>query len=97
MIISLPQNLNEGRVLRISSAARTQTIGDSAADTFMFEVQLDALVDRIYGLTDEEMAIFDDNGRSDAETQRKEAPHPASPRKRGKPAAEEPMDDEVLE
>ena len=48
-------------------------------------------------LTDEEIAIVEGNGRPDAETQRKASPPPASPRKRGKPAAEEPMDDEVLE
>ena len=70
---------------------------DGNADTSSLEAEIDQLVYKLYGLTDEEIAIVEGNGRPDAETQRKDSPHPASPRKRGKPASEEPMEDEVLE
>ncbi len=80
-------------VTRILSAKAS----DPSADTSALESQIDSLVYRLYGLTDEEVTIVEGNGRSDDEPQRKDSPHPASPHKRGKPAAEKSMDDEVLE
>lgn len=70
---------------------------DGNADTSSLEAEIDQLVYKLYGLTDEEIAIVEGNGMSNAETQRKASPPPASPRKRGKSAAVEPMEDEVLE
>ena len=70
---------------------------DPASETTVFEAQICSHVYRLYGPTDEEMAIVEGNDGSDAETQRKDFPHPASPRKREKSVAEEPMDDAVLE
>ena len=85
------------RIVALVEQVLAEKSRDGNANTASLEAEIDQLVYKLYGLTDEEIAIVEGNGRPDAETQRKASPPPASPRKRGKPAAEEPMDDEVLE
>ena len=90
-------DIAQSRIAALVDKVLAEKARNGSADTSSLESEIDRLVYELYGLTAEEIAIVEGNGSPDAVTQRKDAPPPAFPRKRGKPAAEEPMDDEVLE
>ena len=74
---------------------------DSNADTSALESEIDQLVYKLYGLTDDEIAIVE--GRNETkqepqgETARRSAASPRSRRQSSTPATPAPTDDEVLE
>ena len=74
---------------------------DSNADTSALESEIDQLVYKLYGLTDDEIAIVEGRNETKQEPQGETARRPsASPRRRKQvttPAPPEPTDDEVLE
>ena len=74
---------------------------DSNADVSALESEIDRLVYKLYGLTDDEIAIVEGRNETKQEPQGETARRPsASPRRRKQvttPAPPEPTDDEVLE
>lgn len=74
---------------------------ESDADTSALESEIDQLVYKLYGLTDDEIAIVEGRNETKQEPQGETARRPAaSPRKRRQstvPAIPAPLDDEVLE
>ena len=74
---------------------------DSNADTSALESEIDQLVYKLYGLTDDEIAIVEGRNETKQEPQGETARRPAaSPRRRRQspvPAIPAPLDDEVLE
>ena len=74
---------------------------DPAADTTKLEADIDALVYKLYGLTDEEIAVVEGKDKATQKTLSADAQAPVvPPRKRGRIAAVEEHaadDDEVLE
>ena len=74
---------------------------DPAADTTTIESEIDQLVYKLYGLTDDEIAIVEGRNETKQEPQGETARRPAaSPRRRRQattPATPAPTDDEVLE
>ena len=74
---------------------------DPSADTTALESEIDALVYKLYGLTDEEIAVVEGRDKAGQQVAIPDSQSPAtSPRKRGRVAAVEEQaadDDEVLE
>ena len=74
---------------------------DPAADTTTIESEIDQLVYKLYGLTDDEIAIVEGRNETKQEPQGETARRPAaSPRRRRQsstPATPAPTDDEVHE
>lgn len=74
---------------------------DPAADTTTLESEIDQLVYKLYGLTDNEIAIVEGRNEANQEPQGETTNRPAaSPRRRRQstaPAIPAPLDDEVLE
>lgn len=74
---------------------------DSNADTSALESEIDQLVYKLYGLTDDEIAIVEGRNETKQEPQGETARRPsASPRRRRQattPPTPAPTDDEVLE
>ena len=99
-----PSNPHGATKLRIASivdkilAAKKK---DSNADTSALESEIDQLVYKLYGLTDDEIAIVEGRNETKQEPQGETARRPAaSPRRRIQspaPAASDSTDDEVLE
>ena len=71
---------------------------DPNADTSALELQIDLLVYKLYGLTDDEIAIVEGRNETKQEPQGETARRPAaSPRRRRQSPVPAPLDDEVLE
>ena len=95
--IPVPKRLSAelGKVTELVIAAKKK---DSNADTSALESEIDQLVYKLYGLTDDEIAIVEGRNETKQEPQGETARRPAaSPRRRRQSPVPAPLDDEVLE
>ena len=98
---SNPHAIIKSRIAMIVGKILAAKKKDSNADTSALESEIDQLVYKLYGLTDDEIAIVEGRNETKQEPQGETARRPAaSPRRRIQshvPSSSEPIDDEVLE
>jgi hypothetical protein len=79
---------------RILAAKKT----DPTADTSALEAEIDQLVYKLYGLTDEEIAVVEGRGESNVKSEESRTVRTSASRRNAAAAASPgPTDDEVLE
>ena len=98
---SNPNATTKSRIATLVDKVLAAKKKDSNADTSALESEIDQLVYKLYGLTDDEIAIVEGRNETKQEPQGETARRSAaSPRRRKQvttPAPPEPTDDEVLE